>query len=121
MEHQDKQRQRLRLVIGGVDYVLLSEKSEDYMQGLGATLNEKITQLMRANGRISATQAAVLCALEAMDDAHAAQETADNLRTRIQEYLEDAARMKKEAALSRHEAELLHREVTELKKRKEGD
>ena len=63
-----------------------------------------------------ATQAAVLCALGAMDEAREAQTTAENLRARIQDYLEDAAQMKKEAELSRHEAERLQREVSELKR-----
>ena len=113
---ENTEKRRMRLTICGVDYVLLCGKDEEYMAALGAQLQDDIIRTMRENGRISATQAAVLCALQAMDEAREAQTTAENLRARIQDYLEDAAQMKKEAELSRHEAEQLHRENAELKK-----
>jgi len=113
---ENSEKRRVRLTICGVDYVLLCEKDDEYMRDLGAQLHEAMTRMLRENGRVSATQAAVLCALEAMDEAREAQTTAENLRARIQDYLEDAAQMKKEAELSRHEAEQLHRENAELKR-----
>jgi len=113
---ENTEKRRVSLTICGVDYVLLCEKDEEYMRALGDGLHEAMTRMLRENGRISATQAAVLCALQAMDEAREAQTSAENLRARIQDYLEDAAQMKKEAELSRHEAERLHREIAELKK-----
>lgn len=115
---ENAEKRRVCLNICGVDYILLCGKDEAYMQRLGAQLSDAMGSLLRDNGRISATQAAVLCALEAMDEAREAQTTAENLRARIQDYLEDAAQMKKEAELSRHEAERLNREVAELRKLK---
>jgi len=113
---ENTEKRRVCLNICGVDYVLLCEKDEGYMRALGAQLHDDMTRMLRDNGRISATQAAVLCALQAMDEAREAQTTAENLRARIQDYLEDAAQMKKEAELSRHEAEQLQRENAELKR-----
>ena len=113
---ENTEKRRVCLTICGVDYVLLSGKDDKYMSSLGAQLHDDMTRLLRGNGRVSATQAAVLCALQAMDEAREAQTTAENLRARIQDYLEDAAQMKKEAELSRHEAEQLQRENTELKR-----
>ena len=111
-------KQRLRLTISGVDYVLMCTKDEEYMQSMAQELNEAMARQMHSSGRISATQAAVLCALEAMEEAREAHEASENLRARIQDYLEDAAQMKKEAELSRHEADALNREIAELKRRK---
>ena len=113
---ENAEKQKICLTICGVDYVLLSERDEAYMQALGAQLNEKMNRLIRENGHVSATQAAVLCALRAMDETREAVTAAENLRTRIQDYLEDAAQMKKEAELSRHEVERLQRETAELKR-----
>jgi len=113
---ENTEKRRVSLTICGVDYVLLCEKDDGYMRALGAQLHEDMTRTLRENGRVSATQAAVLCALQAMDEAREAQTTAENLRARIQDYLEDAAQMKKEAELSRHEAEQLQRENAELKR-----
>ena len=114
---ENTEKRRVTLTICGVDYVLLCAKDDEYMRSLGAGLHEDMTRMMRDNGRISATQAAVLCALQAMDEAREASTTAENLRARIQDYLEDAAQMKKEAELSRHEAEMLQRENSELKRK----
>jgi cell division protein ZapA len=114
------EKAKINLTICGVDYVLLSEKPKEYLEQMAAQLDAQIGQLLRDNGRISATQAAVLCALSAADGEHEAKTTAENLRTRIQEYLEDAARMKKEAELFRHEAAQLHRENAELRRRLGG-
>ncbi|MDR2524591.1 MAG: cell division protein ZapA [Oscillospiraceae bacterium] len=112
------EKNRVCITVCGVDHVILSEKPAEYMQQLGAALHEQMQGLLRANGRMSVTQAAVLSALSFMDAAKEAETTAENLRSRIQDYLEDAARMKKEAELARHEAERLHRELAELKRRK---
>jgi len=112
----EMEKNKVLLTICGVDYVLLGTKNDDYMQALGGELSGQMLRLMRENSRVSATQAAVLCALGYMDELREAQTTAENLRSRIQDYLEDAAQMKKEAELSRHEAELLHREIAELKR-----
>ena len=113
---ENTEKRRVSLTICGVDYVLLCEKDDEYMRALGTELHDAITRMLRENGRISATQAAVLCALDALDEAREAQTTAENLRARIQDYLEDAAQMKKEAEFSRHEAEQLQRENAELKR-----
>jgi cell division protein ZapA (FtsZ GTPase activity inhibitor) len=90
------ERRKIGLSICGVNYVLLSERDEAYMRELGAQLEEKMKSLTRGSGSISATQAAVLCALLAMDETREAVIAAENLRARIQDYLEDAAQMKKE-------------------------
>ena len=111
-------KQRLRLTICGVDYVLLCTKDEEYMESLAQELGESMTRLLHSNGRISATQAAVVCAMQAMDEAREAHTASENLRSRIQDYLEDAAQMKREAEMARHEADALHREIAELKRRK---
>ena len=116
MEHIEKMK--VHLNICGVDYVLLSEREPADIQALGAELNKNMIRLVQSNGRISATQAAVLCALEAMADARDAQSTAENLRARIQDYLEDAAQMKREAELARAEAEQLLRELTQLRRKR---
>jgi len=115
---ENTEKRRVCLTICGVDYVLLCDKDDEYMRALGAELNDTMARTLRENGRVSATQAAVLCALRYMDEAREAQTSAENLRTRIQEYLEDAARLKREAEHWRHEAEQLQREAAELKRGK---
>ena len=80
-----------------------------------ADLNKKISELMSANTRISVTQAAILASLEFADAAKKSEITSENLRGQIQEYLEDAARARTDAEISKREAERLAKELAALK------
>jgi len=101
----------VRLSICGLDYVLRTAKDEGYIQALGQQLQTNMTLMMQQNTRLSAVQAAVLCALHAMDEAFDAQTDAENLRERIGEYLDDATQARREAAL-------LQSEIADLKRKK---
>ena len=90
----------------------------DYVAQLGSELDEKITALMHANSRISVTQAAIVTALEYADAAKKCEVTAENLRTQIQEYLEDAARARTDVEILRRESERLSKELAALKSAK---
>ncbi len=108
---------KVRLSICGVDYFITTDDDSKYIQTLGDELDLRMNKLMRENSRISITQAAVLAALEYSDNAKKAELSADNLRSQIQEYLEDAARAKTNAEVSRREAERLGKELSTLRAR----
>ncbi|MBR2869115.1 MAG: cell division protein ZapA [Clostridia bacterium] len=107
--------EKIRLMIAGEEYNLSTDNDLDYVEALGAELNEKINTLMNSNTRISVTQAAIVTALEYADAAKKGEATAENLRTQIQEYLEDAARARTDAEISKREAERLAKELASLK------
>ena len=107
--------EKIRLMIAGEEYNLSTDNDLDYVEALGAELNEKISTLMSSNTRISVTQAAIVTALEYADAAKKGEATAENLRTQIQEYLEDAARARTDAEISKREAERLPNELASLK------
>ena len=71
--------------------------------------------IMKANDRLSVTQAAILLALDYADECKKATETADRLREQIKDYLDDASNAKSKADLARHESENLRKEVETLK------
>ena len=107
--------EKIRLLIAGEEYNLSTDDDLDYVAQLGSELDEKITALMHANSRISVTQAAIVTALEYADAAKKCEVTAENLRTQIQEYLEDAARARTDAEISKREAERLAKELASTK------
>ena len=110
-------KNKVRLSICGVDYFITTDDDGKYIQTLGDELDLRMNKLMRENSRISITQAAVLAALEYSDFAKKAELSAENLRSQIQEYLEDAARAKTNAEVSRREAERLGKELSTLRAR----
>ena len=110
--------EKIRLLIAGEEYNLSTDDDLDYVAQLGSELDEKITALMHANSRISVTQAAIVTALEYADAAKKCEVTAENLRTQIQEYLEDAARARTDVEILRRESERLRKELAALKSAK---
>lgn len=113
-------KNKVKLSICGVDYYISTDDDVKYVQTLGNELDMRLNKLMRENSRLSVTQAAVLAALEFMDMAKKEEQSAENLRSQIQEYLEDAARAKTNAEVSRREAERLSKELSTLRARHQG-
>jgi cell division protein ZapA len=110
-------KNKVRLTISGADYNLTTDDDVKYVEALGAELDARITKLVRENPRISVTQAAVLAALGFADEAKKAEMSAENLRSQIKEYLEDAARAKTNAEVARREAERLGKELAAIRAR----
>ncbi len=103
--------EKIKLWIANEEYNIATDNDLDYVAQLGEELNQRITAIMRDSTRISVTQAAILTALEYADFAKKSEITSDNLRGQIQEYLEDAARARTDAEISRREVERLTKEL----------
>lgn len=104
-------KNRVKLTIGGAEYAIITEDDVSYVNELGAELNEALANIMKENPHVSTTQAAVLLALNYADEFKKANITADNLRSQIKDYLDDAANAKGKADWARHEAENAKREL----------
>lgn len=106
---------KVKLNIAGAEYSIIAEDDVKYVQSLGKALDLTMANIMKANSRISTTQAAVLAALDYADEAHKSTATADRLRDQIKDYLDDASSAKSKADWARHETENLKKEVQSLK------
>ncbi len=104
-------KNKVKLLIGGAEYAIITEDDINYVTELGAELDEALKKTMQDNPRISTTQAAILLALEYADNFKKANISADNLRSQIKDYLDDAASAKSKADWARHEAENAKREL----------
>lgn len=106
---------KVKLSIGGTEYTVIAEDDVRYVQSLGKELDRALAAIMKANDRLSVTQAAILLALDYADECKKATETADRLREQIKDYLDDASNAKSKADLARHESETLRKEIETLK------
>lgn len=104
-------KNRVTLTIGGAEYAIITEDDVAYVNELGAQLNAALADITKENPHISTTQAAVLLALNYADEFSKANIAADNLRSQIKDYLDDAANAKNKADLARREAENAKREL----------
>ncbi len=108
-------KNRIKLTVGGAEYPIITEDDPKYVAELGAELDEALRSTLSENKNISTTQAAVLLALQYADSYKKAVSSADNLRSQIKDYLDDAASAKSKADWSRHEAETAKRELEAAK------
>lgn len=110
---------KVKLNIAGAEYTIIAEDDAKYVQSLGKALDLKMANIMKANSRISTTQAAILAALDYADEAHKSTLTADRLRDQIKDYLDDASSAKSKADWARHETETMKKENESLKSENE--
>ena len=108
-------KNRVKLMIGGAEYPIVTEDDISYVNELGAELDEALTKTLQENKNISTTQAAILLALEYADNYKKANISSDNLRSQIKDYLDDAASAKSKADWARHESENAKRELEAAK------
>ncbi len=108
---------KVRLDICGSDYVVSTNDDEKYLVELASKLDEAMQSIMIASPSASVTTAAVLTALSFLDELQKSQMTAENMRTQIKDYLEDAARSKMELEDVKRE---LNRTKHELEAAKKG-
>ena len=90
-------RNRVTLHIAGASYVMLSDETETYMQELAALVDGRISEAKKIPG-VSTMQAAVLAACNIADDYLKAVQAADNLRSQMKNYLEEASLLRRELA-----------------------
>lgn len=106
---------KIRLEICGCSYVISTTDSEQYTLSLAEKLDHNMNEIMVQNPSASVTAAAVLSALDYLDELEKSSASADNMRGQIKDYLEDAANAKLEAEEAKREIERLRREIGYLK------
>ena len=110
---------KVKLEICGSVYVVSSTDTEDYVLNLAERLDRNMNEVMASAPSASVTTAAVLCALDYLDEWQKAVLVSDNMRAQIKDYLEDAAKSKLAAEEARREVERLRRELEQLKEGKQ--
>lgn len=83
--------------ICGEDYTLVAEESAEYMERVGALVDQKMSELIE-NAHMGRGDAAVLAAVNLADELFKAQEGDENLRRQLKTYLDEANAAKNEAS-----------------------
>lgn len=87
---------RVRVTICDRDYYIRSEESAAYYHALSKKVDAAINEMLLSGGGISFQSAAALAALSAFDEAQKANDSMDNIRTQIKEYVDDAGKARAE-------------------------
>lgn len=105
---------KVRVTICGKEYALKTEETASYFITLAKKVENTIDQMTAQSDSITIQSAAVLTALSAFDDAQKANESIDNIRTQIKEYVDEACRARAERDDALKEVETLKARVAEL-------
>lgn len=97
------------VTICGEDYTFVAEESAAYMQKVGSYVNDKMTEILDT-AKVGRVDAAVLTAVNLADELFKAQTAAEQLRSQIKGYLDEAGKAQSEVSE-------LKREVFRLQQR----
>lgn len=101
---------RVKIEINGSKYVIATPEDEQKVLEIARELDSQVRQLLDSSDRMGLNDALVLCALNYADAYRKSEESSDNMRAQLTDYLEDATQ-------ARNELEEAKREITRLKKR----
>ena len=102
---------RVVVSICGVEYTFVAEESASYMQKVGSYVSEKMDEVL-TSAKVGRTDAAVLTAANITDELFKAQAAAEQLRSQIKGYLDEAGKAQAEVSE-------LKREIFRLQQRLE--
>ena len=108
---------RVTVSICGLDYTFLSEEHRSYMEKVAAFVDEKMAEIM-SSGRLSQMDAAVLVAVNITDEMIKQQSNAENLRTQLKGYLDEANKAKAELSESKREIFKLQQQLQKAQSQK---
>ena len=103
---------RVVVTICGEDYTFVAEESTSYMQKVGAYVGDKMTEILNG-AKVGRTDAAVLTAANIADELFKSQAAAEQLRSQIKGYLDEAGRAQAEVSE-------LKREIFRLQQKLDG-
>ena len=88
---------RVVVNICGEEYTFIAEESASYMQRVGAYVGDKMQEVLSGT-KVGRTDAAVLTAANIADELFKAQAAAEQLRSQIKGYLDEAGKAQSEVS-----------------------
>lgn len=108
------ENKRVEVKINNVEYTLLTNESEEYVQRVALLVNKRMAQIQEENKHLSTAMAAVLTAINISDDLLKNEEILDNLRGELKRYTEDFHAVSAELSDKKLEVEKLKEDMHKL-------
>lgn len=87
---------KVKVTICGREFSLRTDDSQSYMTGLAKKVDTAIAEMMSSSANLNMQSAAILTALSAYDELQKANDSIDNIRSQIKEYVDDAGKARAE-------------------------
>lgn len=88
---------RITVSICGDEYTFVAEESTAYMEQVAALVDKKMSETL-TGAKVGRSDAAVLAAVNLADELLKSEQTAENLRRQVKDYLDEATQARNEAS-----------------------
>ncbi len=106
---------KVKVAICGKEYTLITREDEGYVLDLAKKINKAVDDAIRENPSLNVVSALSLVCLDFSDDLAKQQQSCDNLRAQIRDYVNEAGEARAEADALRRELNDKNRVIEELK------
>lgn len=89
-------KERYTVEISGMELNLLSDEQEEYVLGLAKILDGRINSMVMSNKRCNKTEAALVCALDYLDDKFKMALTLETVKKQRDDSIIENQRLRKE-------------------------
>ena len=110
-------KNRVKLNICGVSYNIVSDNSEEHVLKIGSEIDQRLSEILNGNSKISMNMASVLLLLEYCDMTTKFKNENEALCYKIQLQSKDESKLRVEIDESRRELERMKKEIHELRMR----
>ncbi len=105
---------RVEVKINNVEYMLVTNEPEEYVQRVALLVNKRMQQLMEGNKQLSTAMTAVLASINIADDLLKSEENLENIRREMTKYMEESAKNGEELEAKKLEVEKLKEDIHKL-------
>ena len=110
---------RVVVNICGEEYTFVAEESASYMQKVGSYVSEKMDEVLNG-AKVGRSDAAILTAANITDELFKAQAAAEQLRSQIKGYLDEASHAQSEVSELKREVFRLQQRLESLNRSQQG-
>ena len=82
--------------IGGKDYTVVGQESDEYMQKVGLYIDKKMNEILRGSNKLSTAMASVLTAINVADDYFKTIEAYESIEDEYSKILKENEKIKSE-------------------------
>ncbi len=104
----------MEVKINNMEYVVVSNEPEEYVQRVALLVNKKISEVKNTNGHLSTAMLSVMACMNLADELLKASDSLGNLRNEIGGYMEDAQKTGAELEEKKLEVENLREDMHKL-------
>ena len=108
------ENKRVEVKINNVEYMMVTNEPEEYVQRVALLVNKKMAQVTEGNPQLSTAMKAVLTAMNIADDYLKNEGVLDNLRVELKDYMEESKMLGSELEAKKLEVEKLKEDMHKL-------